>query len=260
MKINPSLDPVLTNQNQNWWSLCTKLSTRSKRDFQWMVRGFKLRPKTHNRSLQIWSQLFLCLHFSSHKHAVPGYFCPYQSQLTADSQPEVFIVYYNDCLKVVMIEGLSIMPHDFRNFESWFQHWHLHWWFLFYFSYYYNYYYHFQFCDVAKRWWSSNRQFSKICVLITHEMKKMNILTCLWLPTLIIYWNLVIFWNIHWICNRKFPKFGWWKSQVFLLLLLDIMNIFPKIWGPPSSRSTFTKLDIAIRDNNKKNEGVVCRC
>jgi len=74
-------------------------------------------PKTHNRSLQIWSNLFLCLQFSSPKHAVPGYFCPYQSQLTADSQPEVFIVYYNDCLKVIMIEGLSIMPHDFRNFE-----------------------------------------------------------------------------------------------------------------------------------------------
>jgi len=37
------------------------------------------------------------------------------------------------------------------------------------------------------------------------------------------------FLNIQWICNRKFPIFGWWKSQFFLLLLLDIMNIFPRI-------------------------------
>ncbi len=44
MKINPSLDPVLTNQNQNWWSLCTKLGTCPRRHFQWIVGGFKLRP------------------------------------------------------------------------------------------------------------------------------------------------------------------------------------------------------------------------
>ncbi len=86
----------------------------------------------------------------------PGYFCPYQSQLTADSQPEVFIVYYNDCLiKVIMIEGLSIMPHDFGNFEFMISVVAPTLVILFYFIYlfiYYYYYYYLQFCDVAKRW------------------------------------------------------------------------------------------------------------
>jgi len=47
----------------------------------------------------------------------PWLLLPIPEPVNCDSQPEVFIVYYNDCLKVIMIEGLSIMPHDFRNFE-----------------------------------------------------------------------------------------------------------------------------------------------
>jgi hypothetical protein len=96
-----------------------------------------------------------------------------------------------------------------------------------------------QFCDVAKRWWSSMRQFSKnLCTNYTWKERIEQSLHILWLPTLIIYWNLVNFLKYSLKLQQKISKnFGWWKSQIFLFLLLDIVNIFPKIWGPPSSHT-----------------------